>query len=86
MYRCDWKSRIHGASRCAARRSRPGPAGFGEIRQLDARNIAAGNYTVSLSIVRNHGGADLIGSTVVQVRDFLPDRLKMTMKLLGGIR
>ena len=38
---------------------------------------AAGTYTVSLSIVRNAERADLIGSVEVQVRDFLPDRLRM---------
>lgn len=59
---------------------RPGPAGFGEIRHATRETSAAGNYTFSLSIVRNRGGVDLIGSTIVQVRDFLPDRLRMSTR------
>jgi uncharacterized protein YfaS (alpha-2-macroglobulin family) len=56
----------------------PGPAGFAEIHQATRTSSPAGNYTISLSIVRPQGRKDLIGSTVVQVRDFLPDRLRMS--------
>lgn len=56
---------------------RPGPAGFGEIRQPTKETSPTGTYTLSLSIVRDHYSADLIGSTTVQVRDFQPDRLRM---------
>jgi len=55
----------------------PGPAGFGEIRHDTRESSPTGTYTLSLSIVRNARRADLIGSTTVQVRDFLPDRLRM---------
>lgn len=58
----------------------PGPAGFGEIKHATRETSAAGSYTISLSIVRARGGKDLIGSTVVQVRDFLPDRLRMSTR------
>ncbi len=54
-----------------------GPAGFGEIRHQTAHNSPTGTYTLALSIVRDRNRADLIGSTSVQVRDFLPDRLRM---------
>ncbi|GFE91235.1 alpha-2-macroglobulin [Steroidobacter agaridevorans] len=56
---------------------RPGPAGFGEIRQPTKETSPTGTYTLSLSIVRDQYSADLIGSTTVQVRDFQPDRLRM---------
>jgi len=56
---------------------RPGPAGFGEIRQATKETSPTGTYTLSLSIVRDQYRADLIGSTTVQVRDFQPDRLRM---------
>lgn len=56
---------------------RPGAAGFGEIRQATKETSPTGTYTLSLSIVRDQYRADLIGSTTVQVRDFLPDRLRM---------
>ncbi|HMN44184.1 MAG TPA: alpha-2-macroglobulin [Povalibacter sp.] len=56
----------------------PGPAGFGEIRQPTRETSPTGTYTISLSVVRNENYGDLIGSTTVQVRDFLPDRLRMS--------
>ena len=56
----------------------PGPAGFSEIRHATRPSSPAGNYRVSISIERQRGGRDLIGSTVVQVREFLPDRLRMS--------
>lgn len=58
----------------------PGAAGFGEIRQATRVSSPAGNYTLSISIVDPYGGIDLIGSTTVQVRDFLPDRLRMSTR------
>ena len=58
-----------------------GPAGFAEIRHTTRPTSPAGNYTVSLSLIRPQGGSDLIGSTVVQVREFLPDRLRMSTHL-----
>jgi alpha-2-macroglobulin len=55
----------------------PGPAGFGEVVQDTQVSSATGTYTIAVSIVRHQHSADLIGSTTVQVRDFLPDRLRM---------
>lgn len=55
----------------------PGPAGFGEIRHETRESAPTGTYTLAVSIVRDRHRADLIGSTTVQVRDFLPDRLRM---------
>lgn len=57
-----------------------GAAGLGEIRHTPGVNAAAGTYTVALSIVRTRERADLIGSVEVQVREFLPDRLRMTTR------
>ncbi|MET0659394.1 MAG: alpha-2-macroglobulin [Steroidobacteraceae bacterium] len=59
----------------------PGPAGFGEILQDTQVSAATGTYTVSLALVRQQRSADLIGSTTVQVRDFMPDRLRMQTTL-----
>jgi alpha-2-macroglobulin len=56
----------------------PGPAGFSEIRHTTRPSSPAGNYRVSISLETPRGGRDLLGSTVVQVREFLPDRLRMT--------
>jgi uncharacterized protein YfaS (alpha-2-macroglobulin family) len=57
---------------------KPGPAGFAEIRYATRTSSPAGNYTISISIVHPDSRVDLIGSTAIQVRDFLPDRLRMT--------
>jgi uncharacterized protein YfaS (alpha-2-macroglobulin family) len=56
----------------------PGPAGFSAVRHTTRPSSPAGNYRVSISLERPRGGRDLIGSTVVQVREFLPDRLRMS--------
>ena len=55
---------------------KPGPGGFSEIHYATRATSPAGSYTVSVATV----GAqqNLIGSTTVQVRDFQPDRLRMT--------
>ncbi len=56
----------------------PGPAGFGEIKQPTRANWPTGAYTIALSVVRNESYGDQIGAVTVQVRDFQPDRLRMT--------
>ncbi|HEY8538145.1 MAG TPA: MG2 domain-containing protein, partial [Steroidobacteraceae bacterium] len=58
----------------------PGPGGFGEVRHQTHVTSPTGTYTLALSIVRNQTRADLIGATTVQVRDFLPDRLRMRVR------
>lgn len=55
----------------------PGAASFGEIIHDTKESSPTGTYTFALSIVRTERSSDLIGSTTVQVRDFLPDRLRM---------
>ena len=57
---------------------KPGPGGFAAIRYATRATSPAGNYTISISIVHPNKGIVLLGSTTVQVRDFLPDRLRMT--------
>jgi uncharacterized protein YfaS (alpha-2-macroglobulin family) len=52
-------------------------AGFEEIRYTTRASAPTGGYTISLYVAREQR-RDLIGSTNVTVREFLPDRLKMT--------
>ncbi|HEX2583802.1 MAG TPA: MG2 domain-containing protein, partial [Steroidobacteraceae bacterium] len=52
--------------------------GFNEIAQDTKLTSLAGTYTFSVSTVRNNVANELIGSTTVQVRDFQPDRLRMS--------
>ena len=81
----DWKSSLQGVplwlhitdpQGVAVRNEplKPGPGGFAAISYATHPTSAAGSYTVSVSTVGN----GLIGSTTVQVRDFQPDRLRMT--------
>lgn len=56
----------------------PGPAGFGEIRHQTSETSPTGTYTLALLVVRDRNYGDLIGSATVQVRDFQPDRLRMS--------
>lgn len=56
----------------------PGAAGFGEIRHATKESSPTGSYTLSILVMRNQEYGDLIGSTTVQVRDFQPDRLRMS--------
>jgi len=58
-----------------------GAGGLGEIRHPTQESSPTGTYTLALSVVRNQNYGDLIGSTTVQVRDFQPDRLRMTIGL-----
>ncbi len=85
----DWKSPVQGVPlrleitdpqgiRVRNEPFKPGTAGFAEIRYATRTTSAAGNYTLSISLVHPQGDTVLIGSTTVQVRDFLPDRLRMT--------
>jgi alpha-2-macroglobulin len=57
---------------------KPGAGGFSEIRQPTYVTWPAGTYTLSVWLLQPRGGNSLIGSTTVQVRDFLPDRLRMS--------
>jgi uncharacterized protein YfaS (alpha-2-macroglobulin family) len=81
----DWKSSLQGIplwlqitdpQGVAVRNQpfKPGPGGFNAVSYATHTTSPAGTYTVSISM---HGGG-LIGSTTVQVRDFQPDRLRMT--------
>ena len=56
----------------------PGAAGFGEIRHQTQETAPTGTYTLGISVVRDRNYSDLIGSVTVQVRDFQPDRLRMS--------
>jgi len=52
-------------------------AGFEEIRHATPEIAAAGTYAINLYVVKDGHLADLLGSTTVQVREFLPDRMKI---------
>ena len=57
---------------------KPGPGGFAAISHATHTSSPAGSYTVSILTVGAQNQSTLLGSTTVQVRDFQPDRLRMT--------
>jgi uncharacterized protein YfaS (alpha-2-macroglobulin family) len=60
---------------------RLGPSGFEELRHTTPEIAPAGTYAVNLYIVKDGHAANLLGSTTVQVREFLPDRMKIRAAL-----
>ena len=86
----DWKSVVQGIPlhleitdpqgiRVRNEPFEPGPSGFAEVRYTTHTTSPAGSYTVSISTVgATQSEPRLLGSTTVQVRDFQPDRLRMT--------
>ncbi|OXI68046.1 alpha-2-macroglobulin [Burkholderia sp. AU28863] len=56
--------------------------GFTELGYTTAETAPTGTWTVNLYIVKDgQPGAEPIGSTTVQVKEFLPDRMKVDAKL-----
>ncbi len=57
---------------------RVGATGFEEIRYQTRAAAAAGNYNLSIYLVRPNRGDALIGTLDVKVQEFQPDRLRMS--------
>ena len=55
--------------------------GFEELRHTTPEIAPAGTYAVNLYVVKDGHPSDLLGSTTVQVREFLPDRMKIRANL-----
>lgn len=60
-------------------------SGFGELDYAPAETAPTGTWTVNLYIVKDGKAAAQIGSTTVQVKEFLPDRMKVEAKLAGQV-
>jgi alpha-2-macroglobulin len=56
-------------------------SGFEEIRHTTQETSPTGDYTINLHTVKDNEPANLLGTAVVKVREFQPDRLKMTARL-----
>ena len=56
-------------------------SGFSELSYTPSETAPTGTWTVNLYIVRNGKTDAPIGSTTVQVKEFLPDRMKVEAKL-----
>lgn len=60
---------------------RLGEAGFEELAFTTQETSPTGSWTVNLSLIDQYDNPQLIGSTTVQVKEFLPDRMKATAHL-----
>ncbi|TPG04688.1 alpha-2-macroglobulin family protein [Rhodanobacter glycinis] len=56
-------------------------SGFGELDYTPTETAPTGTWTVNLYIVRDGKADAQIGTTTIQVKEFLPDRMKVEAKL-----
>ncbi len=56
-------------------------SGFGELQYSTSETSPTGSWTINLSIVRDGKASTQIGTVSVQVKEFLPDRMKVAAKL-----
>ncbi len=55
--------------------------GFEEVTYRTEETAPTGNYTTSVYIIKDGKRSSLLGSVLVRVEEFLPDRLKITSRL-----
>jgi uncharacterized protein YfaS (alpha-2-macroglobulin family) len=60
-------------------------SGFGELAYTPSETAPTGTWTVNLYIVRDGKADTQIGNTTVQVKEFLPDRMKVEAKLSSQV-
>ncbi len=56
-------------------------AGFEELRHSTLDVAPTGTYTLNIHVIKDGRPANLLGSTTVKVREFLPDRMKVSVHL-----
>ncbi len=59
-------------------------SGFTELTYETANESATGLYTINVFLVKNRKRTTLLGSTTAQVKEFLPDRMKINARLSTG--
>jgi uncharacterized protein YfaS (alpha-2-macroglobulin family) len=55
--------------------------GFTEVNYKTAYESPTGEYTINVYLVKNEKRSTLLGSTTVNVKEFLPDRMKIETRL-----
>ncbi|HEY2615008.1 MAG TPA: MG2 domain-containing protein, partial [Chthoniobacterales bacterium] len=55
--------------------------GFAEVSCATSYESPTGEYTINVYLVRNNKRSTLLGSTTVNVKEFLPDRMKIETRL-----
>src|SRR5256886_535143 len=58
--------------------------GFTELSYQTANESPTGIYTINVYLVKNNKRSSLIGSATAQVKEFLPDRMKIETRLSKG--
>ncbi|MFN2508967.1 MAG: alpha-2-macroglobulin [Chthoniobacterales bacterium] len=56
-------------------------SGFAEFNYQTAYESPSGEYTINVYLVKNEKRSTLLGSTTVNVKEFLPDRMKIETRL-----
>jgi uncharacterized protein YfaS (alpha-2-macroglobulin family) len=88
----DWREKVAGAPLQVSvtdprglvvrkERIKLGAAGFEELRHTTPEVAPTGTYTISLHVVKDGEASALLGSTTVRVREFVPDRMKIAVRL-----
>jgi hypothetical protein len=57
------------------------PSGFAEVTYKTAYESPTGEYSINVYLVKNNQRSTLLGSTTVNVKEFLPDRMKIETRL-----
>src|SRR5574341_1504385 len=89
----DWKKRLAGIPLEASvtdarglevlkRKISLSATGFEEVSYQTEETAPTGSYTASVYIIKDGKRSSLLGSVMVRVEEFLPDRLKITSRLL----
>lgn len=60
-------------------------SGFGELTYTLSETAATGTWSVNLFITRNGNAATRIGGTMVAVKEFMPDRMKVRASLSSHV-
>ncbi len=56
-------------------------SGFAEVSYKTAYESPTGEYAINVYLVKNNKRSTLLGSTTVNVKEFLPDRMKIETRL-----
>ncbi|HZE13694.1 MAG TPA: MG2 domain-containing protein, partial [Chthoniobacterales bacterium] len=57
------------------------PSGFAEVTYKTAYESPTGEYSINVYLVKNDKRSTLLGATTVNVKEFLPDRMKIETRL-----
>ncbi len=58
--------------------------GFTELTYQTANESSTGLYSFNVYLIKNNKRSDLLGSATAQVKEFLPDRMKIETRLSKG--